>query len=175
MDYLISSPFPISLVQHPKQFATIDEKAQYLDWSRDRIIKAIYCVHRDTSALYLFVVPELGRIDFKKLRDNYSENLGFNPKKKLAFAEADQLPPFMEDGTCNPFIPLDLNRVAAIMFDYQYVVKSYYQGGMDDFAIALNSRLNSHTLSLHMNYGDAHDLLKKHFPNIVRTMSLDYE
>lgn len=162
----------VRLVSHPVPTTTCKEKSDLLGLYRSRVIKALYFAHKDSNELYAVVVPDFGSVDLKSL----SQELGFNAKKKLRLVSEEQLVGGMTIGTCTPFIPLNCANVAGIIFDENVIHERRNQGGFDDFSIVLGfDDVLNHQLSIQMNYATAFDLLKKRFPNLVRSTQISYD
>jgi prolyl-tRNA editing enzyme YbaK/EbsC (Cys-tRNA(Pro) deacylase) len=150
----------ISFHGHSKATDTCFEKAELLNWSSERVIKAVY--FHDNGNYVGIVRPELGdQIPQKQI---LQEALGISGNKAKRYYADKKVPRGMELGTCTPF-PLESSlgsEISDIIVTKQPSVEDLLVdisiGGKGDAA---------HKISAHLPYWGIYEILKEKFSDRI--------
>jgi hypothetical protein len=160
LDYLAKARGPAGIYEHSAATKTCMEKVALLSaesgmpWELRQAVRAVYFKHG--GLLHVVVTPELGvqRIDTTPC---FGRTLGI----------ATELPDYMEQGTCTPFIPDWDVSPAAGKVQHMYVhYKPEFEPMLADFSIGGRGP-DAQRRSLWMPYGDAVRLLRGQHGDVV--------
>lgn len=161
-DYFARRGTECRVVTHPEATVTCYEKALLLgDFSPLCVVKTLFFVHPESSALWGIVVPETGCfLDRETLR----ELLDTVDRPRVA----TELPEGMSVGTCSPLITERhvtseaTPRIERLVFDSETLVLKRHERSIDDFSFGDDKRL-----SIQMNYFDCFDMLRQRYGDVV--------
>ncbi len=165
-DYLAQSTDPrVGIYEHSAATKTCAEKIALLNaesgmrWDLHQAVRAVYFKHG--GLLHVVVTPELGvrRIDTTPC---FGRTLGM----------ATELPEYMEQGTCTPFVPdWDMSPAAGGVQHFYVHQDKKYDSMLADFSIGGRGP-EAQKRSLRMPYGDAVALLKAQFGEVVTVQDI---
>jgi hypothetical protein len=167
LDYLKTAPDPVGIYEHSARTKTCAEKIALLNsesgraWELRQAVRAVYFKHG--TLLHVVVTPDLGigRVDTTAC---FGRTLGC--------ATIAELPPYLEEGTCTPFIPYDDISPAAGRVQHIYAhFKPEFKTMLADFSIGGRGE-DAQRRSLWIPYGDAVHLLAKEFDEVVTVQDI---
>jgi len=167
LDYLKTAPEPIGIYEHSAKTKTCAEKIALLNsesgrtWELRQAVRAVYFKHG--KLLHIVVTPDMGvsRIDTTAC---YGRTLGI--------ATVAELPEYVEEGTCTPFIPnYDIAPAAGRVQHIYAHFKPEFKTMLADFSIGGRGE-GAQRRSLWIPYGDAVHLLAKEFDEVVTVQDI---
>ena len=159
-------------VKHNIATDTCFEKAELLNWSAKRIVKAIYLSNRDH--IYGFVFPELGIKDYvQKIKTkDISRVLGISGKKAKKYSNS-YCPESMEKGTCTPFVTstnFNCSQEKPLRKIFIHDIPSLNKEFVDISIGGYGEE--AHKISLHLSYGSIYEILNYKFEGRIEKVDL---
>jgi len=160
--YLAQATDPrVGIYEHSAATKTCAEKIELLSaetgsaWEQKQAVRAVYFKH-GKGLLHIVVTPELG-VSHIDTTPCFGRTLGI----------ATELPDYMEQGTCTPFIPdWDMSPAAGRVQHIYVHCKPEFEQMLADFSIGGRGE-EAQRRSLWMPYGDAVRMLRAQFGEVV--------
>lgn len=165
-DYLRTAPDPVGIYEHSRPTKTCKEKIELLNaesgltWKLEQAVRAVY-FKGSAGFIYMVVTP-----DYDKGRIETTPCVG------RTLGLMTELPTYVEQGTCTPFIPdWDISRAAGRVQRFYVQEDARLDQILCDFSIGGRGP-EAQKRSLRMYYGTAVKMLKETFGELVTVQDI---